>query len=300
MWGLRVAVVAAIILAGGIGMAVFLKQQQRLNDLQRQLTLAQQHAGQLESEKEEFRGQIESLQKDRTAADERVASLRAQLAASATDLETARKNLKDLQARHEALAQEHAGRQERLAGLARELEESRAQAQRLEEDKSDLQRSVTRLRGRLAWLDRDYRQLVDKLAQAQPESGEAANNAIQAGPSLSAASSASASAVRPSASAMVGTVELPPIIVRKDQVGMATPIRGRVLEVNESNHFIVVDKGSMDGVRLGLIFEILRGGTSVGRATVARLRPRLSACELIRAARQGTILVGDLVVESGR
>ena len=100
-------------------------------------------------------------------------------------------------------------------------------------------------------------------------------------------------------SAISGSVELPPIIVRKDQAGMAIPVRARLLEVNEPQNFVVVDKGSADGVRVGMAFDILRGAQAVGRATVVRVRPQLSACDIIRRQTSGPLQPGDVAVQSG-
>lgn len=80
---------------------------------------------------------------------------------------------------------------------------------------------------------------------------------------------------------------------------MSMPVRGRLVEVNEPHRFVVVDKGSMDGVRLGMTLDILRGGSTVGRATVVRVRPQLSACDVVRARTPGPLQVGDVAVQSG-
>ena len=98
---------------------------------------------------------------------------------------------------------------------------------------------------------------------------------------------------------MAGTVELPPIIVRKGQAGVSPPVQGQVVEVNESHGFIVVDKGSLDGVRIGMIFTILRGGTVVGRASVVRVRPQLCASDIVRAGTPGSLEVGDVAIQNG-
>jgi len=98
---------------------------------------------------------------------------------------------------------------------------------------------------------------------------------------------------------MVGTVELPPIIVRKNQPPTLELVRGRVLDVNTPHHFIVVDKGSRDGVRAGLVFNVMHGDILVGQATVARVRPQLSACDMVRTNTSAQIRVGDQAVQSG-
>ena len=80
---------------------------------------------------------------------------------------------------------------------------------------------------------------------------------------------------------------------------MSMVVRGRLMEVNETHNFVIVDKGSDDGVRIGMAFDILRGTASVGRATVVRIRPHLSACDILRAKTPGPLQIGDLAVQSG-
>lgn len=94
-------------------------------------------------------------------------------------------------------------------------------------------------------------------------------------------------------------MELPPIIVRKGQAGMSSAVRGRLVEVNEPHQFIVVDKGSADGVQMGMMFDIVRGaGTVIGRAAVVRVRPQLSACDIVRKQTTEPLQVGDVAVQS--
>ena len=89
-------------------------------------------------------------------------------------------------------------------------------------------------------------------------------------------------------------------MVRKDQAQGAGPIRGRVLEVNRMHNFVVLDKGSEDGVRAGMRFDVLRAMQPVGQATVIRVRPQLAACDLVPAGTPGLVQVGDLAVQNGR
>ncbi len=121
-----------------------------------------------------------------------------------------------------------------------------------------------------------------------------------------------------STDAPAGVVELPPIIVRKHPAGsargatdeamlaigqpsgVARPvIRGRLLDVNDVHHFAVVDQGSAHGVQVGMVFEILRGERPVGLATAIRVRPQLSACDLLTAEPNESIQPGDQVVQRG-
>ena len=275
--------------------ALFVGQLQQLNHLRQALTLSQRQVEQLHAEKEELSQQLEGLQASRKDLEDRVSSLRTELTSASTDLQQARAGLEQLKEKYQQLTDERSQLQQQLASATSERDEARAQEQHLEQGNAELTRAVSRLRERLALLDRDYRQLAQKLEQLQTSPTSTVGAVSAAGPILNPSGAASAS----SATIPQMMVELPPIIVRKDQAGMAVPVRGRLLEVSEPHHFVVVDKGSQDGVRVGMAFDILRGASAIGRATVVRVRPQLSACDVTRAQTPGPLQVGDLAVQSG-
>ena len=93
------------------------------------------------------------------------------------------------------------------------------------------------------------------------------------------------------------TVELPPIIVRKDQAAVASVVQGMVVEVNEAQQFVVVNEGSQDGILLGMILDVVRGTARVGRVKVVRVRPKMSACDIIRSDTVDPLQVGDTVAQ---
>ena len=102
---------------------------------------------------------------------------------------------------------------------------------------------------------------------------------------------------RPPASGASRTVELSPIIVRKDQAGVASSVQGRVVEVNEAHQFVVVDQGREDGILLGMTLDVIRGTARVGRVRVVRVRPQMSACDVIRSDTVDPLQVGDAVAQ---
>jgi septal ring factor EnvC (AmiA/AmiB activator) len=284
-----VAVIGA--LAAGV---VVWSGQQRLKEVQAQLTRSQQQVAELESQSRGLNQQLERLLQERKAMDERFESLRKQLTAATGDVEQSRKRLEDLQENYAALTAERAAQQAQVASVTGERDELAQQVRRLQQEKATLQRSVGALRERLTWLDRDSRRLAEKLAQAERQAG--GGLPLLEGQGSGEMSSASFSAVKPSA--VAGTVELPPIIVQGGQTGAgALPVRGRVLESNAQHQFIVIDQGSMDGIRVGMVFDLLRGGALVGRATAVRVRPKLTACDLIRASSPSTVQIGDIAVQ---
>ena len=291
-------VIAVVVAVGGLGIAQLLGQLQRTK---RQLLQSQQDVTRLTNEQEAATQQLGELQSERKKLQERLESLQAQLATVNVDLERSRAALQEQTGRQEQFSRERERLQADVAHLTQERDEAQKNVSRLEDDNTELERGVKRLRARLSLLDRDYKHLADQFAvlEAAPHSG--VNVVTSVGP-LTSRSLASVSPVTPTNPppiAIPGTVELPPIIVHKDQAMMATPIRGRLLEVSDEHNFVILDKGSQDGVQVGMTFDIVRGSSSVGRATVVRVRPKLAACDLVRDKSPGPIQPGDLTVQRG-
>jgi predicted nucleic acid-binding Zn-ribbon protein len=289
-----------VIVVGAItASAMFSGQRQRITQLQQQLGMTQQQLAQLEGQNADLTKQLQTLQTDRSDLESRLTSIRTQMSSATMDLERSKAGLAEMQARYEEIVNERTELQNRLATVTAERAASMEQAARLEKEREDLTRSVNHWRGRLALLDRDYRKLAEKVEQleAQPHPGVSILQSY--GDAASVPATGSAPAAPSPLSAIAGAVELPPIVVRKDHAGVSVPVRGRVLEVNVPHNFVVVDKGSADGVYVGMVFDILRGGAPVGRATVVRARPHLAACDLVRARTPGPVQPGDQVVQAG-
>ena len=292
---LLVPLIAVVV---GIGVAALVwSQLQQIKQLEQRLQLGQQQIQQLESQNQGLSRQVSALEGERKIFDERMGALRQELSSATASLDRSRSSLDELQHRYEELNGTRSKLESQLAGVTVERDEARKRTQQLEEEKTDLGRSVTRLRERLALLDRDYRQVAEQLTALQTAPRPGVNVVSATGPenvgSAAVGEKGAAMALSP------GVVELPPIVVRKDQAGMSMPVRGRIVELNEPHQFIVVDKGSMDGVHVGMALDIVRGASTVGRATVVRVRPKLSACDIVRAKTSGPLQVGDAAVQSG-
>ena len=293
--------VPLVVIVGAIaGLGILLvNKAEEVKRLQQQVQLNQQQIAELDAQNAGLMQQLKNLQTERKSLDERVGSLHAQLSSATTDLERSRVSLRELQDQYEQLNtrldRERQDLQGQVSRAAAERDEALQRVEQLAGDKKDLQRSVSRWRERLALLDRDYRKLAEQLSQAADPAHPALDIVSTVGPSsppVSGASQASAPSTIP------GTVELPPIIVRKDQAGMTSMVRGRIIEVNDAHNFVVVDRGGSDGVRIGMAFDFLRGSAPVGRATVIRVRPTIAACDIVRAKTAGPLQAGDIAVQS--
>ncbi len=295
-----VPVVAAVVVLGGV--FAFMGQSQQLAQVRQQLAQSQKQLADLDRMNQELGQQLDGLSKDRQDLEQRLTSLRNQFSTAASDLERSRGELKEFQEKFQRLSEERVVLQAQLDGVTGERDDAKKRLSRVEEENSELERSVSRLRERLALLDRDYREMAGKLSEVESRPYPGLSVASSSGPATAAGSRSGAEGTGAAAvmqSVIAGAVELPPIIVRKDQAGMSVPVRGRVVEVNEPHNFIVIDQGSQDGVVVGMVVDVIRGGSTVGRATVVRVRPQLSAGELIRQKTPGPVQAGDVVVQSG-
>jgi hypothetical protein len=309
---LLIPLIAGVAVVGGGG--VFVAQSRQLQDVKGRLSAVEREAAQHRAENEGLIGQLTALQSERRALEERLTAARAQLASATADLETTRAHLTDLSARYDTLAQAQSEMHVQVATAVSERDDAKRKVMQLEERNQEVTRAMNRMRERLALLNRDYKQMSDRVAKMEI-SPPAAVDVIGAsgfddepgfsGRSVPPASTASAASAPSTASissyAPSGLVELPPIVVSTHSGGAGTSptIRGRLLDVNPSHNFVVLDKGGQDGVRVGMRFDILRGGTPVGQASVVRVRPKLSACDIVRAKTSGRLEVGDNAVQTG-
>ena len=291
-------------LAVGIAAVLFVGQQQVVARLQQQLTTSQQQAAQLQTKNQELALELTGLQGERKTLEQRMASLRTELTASLAELDRSRAVAREMEDRVRTIDDERAKLQERLVAAIAERDEAQGQADRLTQERAALEQAAGRLRERMALLDRDYRRLTERIAESATATSNPGVHVIgQYDPTSPAAFAPQPPVAHgpPPASfpSAMGSVELPPIVVRKGQGGASTAVRGRLLEVNDTHGFVVLDQGSLEGVRTGMGFTVLRGGQRVGRVTAVGVRPHLSACDIVRAETPGFLQVGDHVVQGG-
>lgn len=288
-------VLVAVLLA--VGGNMLSRKNQELAQTRNQRDLARQQIAEQDARIQDLENQLQTTRNEIAAREERLTALRNQLTVASKDLEHSRSVFQDMQSQYETLVKERDQLQTQIASVNKERDGLRERSERAEEAARESERSVGRMRERLALLDRDYRRLSDQLEEVRAEPLPTVSVIGAAGPAASnAVSAVNDAGLSPM---LTGVVELPPIVVRKDQAGIMVPVRGRVLDVNGQHRFVVIDKGSVDGVRVGMTLDVVRGANTVGRVTVVRVRPQLSACDLIAAKTAGPIQAGDLVVQNG-
>jgi len=291
----------ALVILGGIAAASTV-QLSRLKGL---LVEKQQAVQSLTAQNDELAQQLDALAVQRKELETRLTDLRNQLASATGDVARLRLSVEELQTRYKALEAENATLQVQVSRLTKERDEARTTILKAEEDKKELERAAGRLRERLVFLERDYQQLAAKVSQLE-QSRVTPLPAVPSSPSADSVEVADSAAEPPApappatgapASSASPTVELPPIVVRKDQGTSGLPIRAQVVEVNEPYRFVVVDKGANDGVPVGLIFDVLRGGAKIAQVVAVRVRPQLAACDVLTSQSPAFPRIGDVAIQ---
>jgi hypothetical protein len=295
--GRKVLVPVLVAVGAATLLGLWWGQVQQVKDLQRRLKISQEEAAKLETMTRDLTRAKQELENERTGLNDRLAQLRRELETANASLDRSRLGLEELQDRYETLEQTHDAMETELTRVTRDRDQAQQELASTRDEAAELQRSVVRLRERLALIERDFRaasaQVEELKLSPRPDvaivssTGPSGSSAVGSNPGI------------PAPTLMPGTVELPPIIVRKDQAGMTMAVRGRIVEVNDAYNFVVIDKGSSDGVRVGMTVDILRGNHTVGRATVVRVRPKLAACDLIRSQTPEPVQAGDVVIQRG-
>ncbi len=280
-----------------VGSKMLSGKNQELAQMLNQRDGARQQVAEQDVRIQELENQLQGTKNEIAAREERLTALRNQLTSASKDLEHSRGIFQDMQQQYETLVKERDQLQVQVVSLNKERDAFREQSEKAELAAKESEKSVGRMRERLALLDRDYRRLSDQLEEVRATPLPTVSVIGAAGPVASSTGYVPSDAGAPSM--LAGVVELPPIVVRQDRAGVTVPVRGRVLDVNGEHHFIVIDKGSVDGVRVGMSLDVIRGANTVGRVNVVRVRPQLSACDLILAKTAGPIQTGDLVVQNG-
>ena len=283
--GLLVAATAAVL---------FTIQLQRNAEIEHQLLLARQQGDRLVSQNQTLTQQLSASQTERNTLDERVFSLGVQLSAASSELQRANERLAAAEQLAAKLSQTEAVLQEQVEATSKAKKAQQAaeqEAQRLKGDKASLARSVDRLRAQLILLERERRDLATQLTMLQftPHPGVNVVGATQP--------TGDSSAVPSAGSSQGQAVELLPVVVRKGQNEPLPVVSGHLVDVNEQHQFVIIDKGTMDGVREGMMFNILRSDTPIGLVTAVRVRPQLTACNIMRTVSPQPLRVGDLAVQ---
>lgn len=178
---------------------------------------------------------------------------------------------------------------EKAAKLGTENGQLRQQIKQLSSAKSALEKSIVRLTGE-----------KDEIQKKLGETESIVQSKIDEIWEIKDSLDRSFKAARSSASTASGEVELPPIVV---SAGTARPVldpasgkpgfEGKVLSLNETNNFVIVDIGKKRGLREGDSLGVYRGSEYIARLEVIQVREDIAAADL--KEQWAKVRVGDTV-----
>lgn len=264
----------------------------QVSGLQQQLAIKQQQVSSLTTQNTELQRDLASLQEERQEIEGRLTTLRTQLAAATDELAS----LREAEMRTRLLEEENARLERELGEVSQDRQSWEARIKELESKNTELEQSASRLKNRLALLERDYQHLAKQLDQSN-QRAELEQPLHISSSGSSSVQAASSPVEGRAASQIPHAIELPPIVVRKDSAGAAMSVRAQVIEVNPREQFLVIDQGADHGIKVGMRFDIARGGTPIAEALVVRVRSGVAACDVAGSSRTGFPQVGDVAVQ---
>lgn len=296
-------------LVGAGGLLVLSWQLQRSVQLDRQLLSAKDQISRLVTHNQDLAKQLTEFQEERRTLDGHVRSLSANLSLVAIELEQAHARMLELQGISTALARERAEFETRMAHARAVHDTAVAMIERMTGERAEIHRSVDRLRRQLARLERDHRALERQLAAiptARPGTTGGLENtalAIPATPAIALAGREAPRSPDPTASSVAApadppgdVMELPAIVIHQVQSG-ASPVTAQLVDVDQPHRFIIINRGGRDGVIRGMVFNLVRGATVVGRAVAVSVRPHLAACDIVQQEASKPVRIGDAAIQ---
>ncbi len=267
-------------------------------------------------ESETFQAQVQAVteklgtvQSERADLEKKSVQLKSQLETVNTEVERTKTELAQAQDRYDRLSAKHAELESELTYLRAERDAAKQAAEHARTAQDDLERTVVRLRGRMELLDRDYKKLAGSLESLNQSTRPGLNvladstwGPLQTPAVLADSSSVTAGAAAPTQPAAVAAagsiepavVELSSVRVTREQDDLRSAVSGQVVEVNAPHRFVIVNKGSDDGVEAGMVFNVLHDTVPVGQVRASRVRPGLTACDVVTAA---AVQVGDVALQ---
>ncbi len=312
-----------LLILGGVAVTPWFQ----LAELRQQVAAKQKMIASLTAKNEQFQEQLTAVDTERKAMESRLSGVRNELNTATDELS----KLRDIQLRFDVLKEEKTRLESQVGQLKQERDDTQQRLTRLKDENDDLEHAAVRLRNRLTLLDRDYQHLSTRLSEMEqhqsmnqassegmgsmspitlPSAGTGANVPSGIGeptpqqlplePQSAAPPVITTAMATPSPDSMnLQTIELPPIVVRKNQAVAGALVQAKLVEVNQPQRFVVINQGLDDGVQVGMTFDIMRGSRAIGQAVAVRVRPRISACDLIVTESTTTPQIGDLVIQRG-
>ncbi len=300
-------VVAVVAVAGGGAFAWLLQSQGvQMEQFNQQLAQQKQTADGFQAQLQPLTEQLNAVQVERNDLEKKVAQLQGRLDAATTQAERSQADFTSAEERYDKLSTKQTQLESELIYIRAERDTAKQASEKARAAQGDLERTVVRLRSRMELLDRDYKSLTARLQTLQQtprpgltvlaDSTWGPLQTPQIVPDVHQEAPAQAFPIAATADT-AHVVELAPIRVSREQEGGPAGVSAQVVEVNLAHNFIIVNKGSGDGVRSGMVFNVMRDRVPIGQVRASNVRLGLTSCDLLTPVR---VEVGDAALALGQ
>lgn len=248
----------------------------QMGDIRSELKTAQINNEQLQREKGALELDINTLSRDNGDLKRQLEYNQKIMDSIAQELVREKNDKIQIQESFKVIKNENATLSRQLKSLNSRKVEFERKLQQIQEDKSALERRLNDMET----------MLTDKISKINELKEQL--DAIRAGRPVEA---------KPE---QENSVELPPIVVRPQEASGATEaapaqsvLSGKVLALNRDNNFVIIDLGEDAGIKVGDIFNVYRGGESIGAIEAIQTRKGIAACDIKKETKP--IAVGDTV-----
>ena len=253
----------SILAALAMGVAAFaiylvIQKGEQLQVVQRNLQLA-------ESENNDLKSRVESVQQAKARLEENLAGVQGELSHSKEEMANSLKA-------QETLTRSVEDREREIARLTKDLDQAKSESSKVSSQIGKLQSERDEAKRQLAELERAKNDLEARLMAADQPTVELDRVLVSGGAS--------------------GT---------ESGGGMVMPVSttpssdGQVVVINREYDFVVMNLGKNHGVAVGQEFQIARGNEVLGRVKVEKVYDELSAAAILPDSKKSSIREGDTV-----
>jgi len=184
--------------------------------------------------------------------------------------------------------------QESSSSLKNENMLLRRQLKGLSSKQAELEDKFVKLQREKTDIDRRFNEMADVLEDRLSKVSEIKQQLA----TVRSGSGGEINIAQPEKEKVKESVELPPIVVRPQSEKItseeALSAKGRVLEINKENNFVIIDAGEESGVKTGDTLQVYNmEGQAVATIEAIQVRAKITACDIKKETTP--IIVGDTV-----
>ena len=256
-----------VVLAMGVAafaIYMLIQKGEQLQVVQRNLQLA-------ESENNDLKNRIETVQQAKTHLEEDLAGTQRELVQSKEELA---KSLKS----QETLTRSVEDREQEITRLTKDLQQAQGESSRVSGQVTRLQSERDEAKRQLAETERAKSDLEAKLMASEQPTVELDKVMVSGGTGTGLSG---------------GSGAIMPVSTASPAIGAAAD--GQVVVINREYDFIVMNLGKNHGVSVGQEFQVARGGEVLGRVKVEKVYDELSAAAILPDSKKSSSREGDAV-----